>query len=166
MSERASHFTPRWCPNPRCSFHSGDTTSWRWVCNGTFRRALAPCRVQRFRCGHCGRHFSEQTFSSSYWLKRPELLERIFHDLVGCAAYRQIGRKYEISPKTAALHAARLGRHCQLLHRRLLPERPIEEPLALDSFQGFEFSQYHPTLYHFVVGQRSHFTYGFTDSEL
>ena len=166
MSGSAAPFTPRFCPNPRCAFHCEDTASWRWVRNGSFRRAKAPLRVQRFRCGHCRRHFSEQTFSASYWLKLPELHERIFADLVACAAYRQIGRSYGISPQTVALHAARLGRHCLLLHRRLCPEGPIPEPLALDSFQGFEFSQYHPTLFHLIVGQRSHFVYGFTDSEL
>jgi hypothetical protein len=136
------------------------------VRNGTFRRLTAPWRVQRFRCGHCGRHFSQQTFEDTYWLKRPELLAAIFADLVGCAGYRQIARKYEISPQTAALHAARLGRHCLLLHALLLPDGPRSEPLVLDSFQGFEFSQYHPTLFHLVVGKDSHFVYGFTDSEL
>jgi len=166
MSGTRAPFTPRFCPNPRCPFHSGDTASWRWVRNGSYRRAAEPHRVQRFRCGHCRRNFSEQTFAATYWLKRPERLEQVFADLVGCAAYRQAARKYGISPQTVALHAARLGRHCLLLHRLLCPERPIAEPLVLDSFQSFEFSQYHPTLFHLVVGKHSHFIYGFTDSEL
>ena len=42
----------------------------------------------------------------------------------------------------------------------------ITEPIALDGFQSFEFSQYHPTWFHVVAGTRSHFFYGFTDSEL
>jgi hypothetical protein len=90
----------------------------------------------------------------------------VFHQLVQCAALRQIARQYDASPQTIALHAARLGRHCLLLHERLRPHRPLLEPLVLDSFQSFEFSQYHPTLYHFAVGKDSHFIHGFTDSEL
>ena len=159
-------FTPPFCPNPGCDSHRRDGAPWRWVRNGSFRRARDPLRVQRFRCGHCGRNFSTQTFSTSYWLKRPDVHAGIFADLVACAGFRQIAGKYALSPQTVALHAARLGRHCLLLHRRLCPQRPIAEPLVLDSFQSFEFSQYHPTLFHLVAGQDSHFCYGFTDSEL
>jgi len=36
----------------------------------------------------------------------------------------------------------------------------------MDGFQSFEYSQFHPTWYHVVAGRRSHFFYGFTDSEL
>jgi len=166
MSGANAPFTPPFCPNPSCAFHCRDSASWRWVRNGGFSRHSPPLRVQRFRCGHCGRNFSEQTFSTSYWFKRPELHDRIFADLVACGGYRQIARKYDLSPQTVALHAARLGRHCQLFHRRLCPEGPITEPLVLDSFQSFELSQYHPTLFHLVAGKASHFLYGFTDSEL
>ena len=108
--------------------------------------------------------FSEQTFRVNYRFKRPDLLGPIFMDLVGCSGFRQIARKYDISPQTAALHSARLGRHCQLLHEHLRPRGPILEPLALDSFQSFEYSQYHPLLFHVVAGKDSHFFHGFTDS--
>lgn len=157
---------PPFCPNPACAFHCGPTASWRWVRAGFFSRQAAPHRIQRFRCGHCGRYFSEQTFRASYWLKRPELLGVVFHQLVQCAGFRQIARQYDASPQTIALAAARLGRHCLLFHEHLRPRGPVGEPLALDSFQSFEFSQYHPTLYHFAVGRDSHFIHGFTDSEL
>jgi hypothetical protein len=62
--------------------------------------------------------------------------------------------------------AARLGRHCLLFHERLRPHGPIAEPLVLDGFESFEHSQYHPTRFHVVAGQTSHFFYGFTDTEL
>jgi len=45
------------------------------------------------------------------------------------------------------------------------PKGTIGEPLALDSFESFEFSQFYPTSYHVAVGQKTHFFYGFTDSE-
>ncbi len=157
---------PPHCPNERCPSRGEPTACWRWVRAGCFRRLAAPHRIQRFRCDHCGRHFSEQTFRTSYWLKRPELLAPLFHDLVGCSGFRQIARKHAASPQTVALHAARLGRHAQLFHETLRPKGEIREPLCLDGLQSFEFSQYHPTLYHVVVGQRSHYCYGFTHSEL
>jgi hypothetical protein len=63
-------------------------------------------------------------------------------------------------------HAARLGRHCLLFHERLRPKGPPGEPLVIDGFESFEFSQYTPVHFHLAVGAVSHFLYGFTDSEL
>src|SRR6266571_1363992 len=166
MRQTEPFHAPPFCPNERCPFHCGPTHSWRWLRAGFFRRQAPPHRIQRFHCGHCGRYFSEQTFRTSYWLKRPELLEPVCHRLVGCSCLRQIAREVAASPQTIALHAARLGRHCLLFHERLRPTGPLSEPLALDGFQSFEWSQYHPTLYHVVVGKDSHFFHGFTDSEL
>ena len=166
MTDAACFEPPPFCPNPDCAFHRAPTPSWRWLRAGHFQRATAPYRIQRFRCVPCGRYFSEQTFRSTYWLKRPELLEPLFHALVQCAGFRQIARQHHASPQTIARHALRLGRHCQLFHEALRPKELITESLSLDGFQSFEWSQYHPTLYHVVVGRGSHFWHGFTDSEL
>lgn len=166
MHPTAAPHAPPFCPNGRCPSHAAPTLPWGWVRAGFFRRLVAPHRVQRYRCDHCGRYFSDQTFLATYWLKRPGLLEPIAQQLVQCAAFRQIARQYKASPQTVALHCARLGRQAQLFHERLRPKGQITEPLVLDSFQSFEYSQYHPTLYHVLVGKDSHFFHGFTDSEL
>jgi len=163
---QAPNFTPPFCPNPSCCYHRGNTVGWRFIRAGFYSRLASPQRIQRFQCRHCRRHFSEQTFSTSYWLKRPELLEPLFHQLVACSGFRQIARQFSISPQTVLTHSARLGRHCLLFHESHRPRGTIEEPLALDGFESFEFSQFHPTRYHVVVGKRSHYFYGFTDSEL
>ena len=134
--------------------------------DGFYARQGWPTRIQRFRCRHCRRRFSAQTFCTSYWLKRPRLLIEVLRALVSCACLRQIARALEASPQTILLHANRLGRHCQLFHQLHRPRGRLTEPIALDGFQSFEYSQFHPTWYHAVVGQSSHFFYGFTDSEL
>jgi transposase-like protein len=156
---------PPFCPNPRCDFHRVTSPSWRFQRYGYFSRQQRPHRIQRYRCVPCGRHFSSQSFSTSYWLRRADLLGEIFHQLLACAAYRQIARHHQVSPSTVLTHAARLGRHCLLFHQQWRPAR-LAEPVALDSFISFEYSQYHPTAFHVLVGQHSHFFYGFTDSEL
>jgi len=157
--------TPPFCPNPRCKFHRRNT-GWRFIKDGFFERQAAPHRIQRYRCRHCGRHFSEQTFSTTYWLKRPDLQEPIFHALLACGCLRQIARSHAVSPQTVLLHSCRIGRHCQLLHERLRPKELGHEEQTLDSFQSFEYSQFHPTLFHLAIGRTSHFCHGFTDSEL
>src|SRR5262249_56848811 len=83
-----------------------------------------------------------------------------------CPASPQTARSFGAPPATVLLQAARLGRHCLLLHQGLRPRTPIHEPLALDSFISFEFSQFWPTAFHLTAGRDSHFFYGFTHSEL
>jgi len=157
---------PPHCPNEKCHFHRHDRHLWRFDKYGFFSRQRKPSVVQRYRCRRCRRHFSSQTFSVTYWRKRPDLLEEVFHLLLSCSAYRQAARSKKVSPQTIASLAARLGRHCQLIHEEMRPKGTIQEPLALDSFESFEYSQDHPTSYHVVAGQKSHFFYGFTESEL
>ena len=161
-----ARFVPPFCPNERCAHHRTCGPDWRWQRAGFFSRQAVPHRIQRFRCCHCRRYFSTQTFRTTYWLRRPELLLEIFHRLVACSGFRQIARRYDISPQTVLTHAARLGRHCLLFHEEHRPTGPLREPVALDGFESFEFSQYHPTRFHVVAGQRTHFFYGFTASEL
>jgi transposase-like protein len=157
---------PPFCPNPGCSFHVTCGPGWRWQRAGFFSRQRAPYRVQRFRCCDCGRYFSTQTFVATYWLKRPDLFADLFQRLVGCSGYRQIARCLKVSPQTVLTQAARLGRHCLLFHELTRPKGPLKEPVALDGFESFEFSQFHPTRFHVVAGKDSHYFYGFTATEL
>jgi len=160
----APHVLP-FCPAPDCRFHRLPDPAWPVVRTGTYLRHRPPHVVQRYRCGHCRRTFSDQTFRTSYWLKRPELLRAVFWRLVGCSGFRQIAREFQVSPSTIATHAARLGRHGLLFHQLHRPPGPLSEGLVLDGFESFEWSQFYPTSFHLLLGRTSHFCYGFTDSE-
>jgi hypothetical protein len=113
---------------------------------------------------HCGRSFSTQTFSASYWLRRPDLLQPLFHRVLSCSGFRQIAREFGVSPSTVQNQVTRLGRHCFLFQHQHRPR--VREPVVLDGFESFEYSQYFPFHFHVLVGKRSHFFYGFTDSPL
>ncbi len=165
MTTAPAPWVPPFCPNAACRFHRWDRELWRFKKAGFDTRKSDGREVERRRCDTCRRYFSAQTFSTTYWLKRPDLQRPIFWALLSCSGYRQIARQFDVSPQTILTHASRLGRHALLFHEQHRP-RGIEEPVALDSFQSFEFSQHHPTLFHLVTGQASHFTYGFTETEL
>jgi hypothetical protein len=62
--------------------------------------------------------------------------------------------------------AARLGRHALLFLRRHRPPGPVPEPLVVDGFESFAFSQYHPLHLNVVVGAASHYVYAFTHARL
>lgn len=155
---------PPFCPNPACNSRT-DTRPWRFKKKGFFLRHQAPHRIQRYRCHHCGRNFSSQTFQTHYWLRRPELREPVFHRLLGCSGLRQIARELHTSHSTIQRLSERLGRHCLLFHEKLRPRSTPTEPLVLDGFRTFEHSQYWPMDLNWLIGA-SHYVYGFNDAEL
>ena len=161
---RRSQRLPPFCPHPGCDSHAG-AQPWRFKKKGFYHRAHAPRRVQRYRCQHCRRSFSSQTFSPTYWLKRPDLLHPLFSRLLGCSGLRQIAREFGVAHTTLQRQAERLGRHCLLLHEALRPRGAPREALALDGFRSFEHGQYWPFDLNLLVGA-SYYVYGFNDAEL
>ena len=164
MDSYTPYRRPPFCPNPHCDSRSGSAT-WRFIKKGFYHRKRRPHRVQKYACSHCGRGFSASTFSTRYWLQRPDLLEAVFHRLVACSGFRQIAREFEVSHSTIRRLSDRLGRHCLLFHEDLRPRGCPKEPLVLDGFRSFEHSQYWPMDLNLVVG-RSLFVYGFNEAEL
>lgn len=164
MKHLNAPFRPPFCPNPRCTHHH-HARSWLYIKKGFYRRSGDGRVIQRFLCRHCRLSFSEQTFSTTYWLKRPDLLQRLFLHILSCSAYRQIAREFGVSPNCVAGQVQRLGRHCLLFHEALRPKNTPRETLVIDGFETFEFSQYTPVHFHLAVGT-SHYWYAFTDSEL
>jgi transposase-like protein len=164
VSGRRGERTPPFCPDPDCDSHTNPGT-WRYKKKGFHRRARGPRRVQRYVCHHCGRNFSSQTFSPTYWLKRSDLPRSVFHRLLCCSGLRQIAREFGVAHSTIQRQANRLGRHCLLLHEALRPRGAPRERLVLDGLRTFEHSQYWPYDLNVLVGD-SHFVYGFNDAEL
>ena len=79
---------------------------------------------------------------------------------------RQIARVLGTSHTTVARHVARLGRHCLLFHEQV--RRSLRPPavIAVDGFESFELSQYHPFHFHLAVDCTSSLFLHFTDSPL
>ena len=162
MSSHTNRSAPPFCPNPDCDSHATPGT-WRFRKKGFYERKCTPRRIQRYVCSSCRRNFSSQTFSTTYWLKRPHHLGPLFHRLVGCSALRQIAREFGMSHSSVQRQTERLGRHCLLF---LEEHRPApSEPLVLDGFRTFEHGQYWPFDLNLLVGA-SHYVYGFNDAEL
>ena len=105
-----SSFRPPFCPSPRCRFHL-DPAGWRWIRWGSYRRNCEPRVIPRFRCCQCGLGFSSQTFSTTYYLKRPKLQLAFLCRVLACSGYRQIAREARCAHSTVMGQTARLGRH-------------------------------------------------------
>jgi len=154
---------PPFCPNASCDFHASSDT-WKFRRKGTYTRQAKPQVIQRYQCVHCLKGFSSQTFSVTYYLKRPDLLELLFWRLLSCSGFRQMAREHQVAPTTLMRQSNRLGRHGLLFLEQHRP-REVREPLVLDGLRTFEFGQYWPFDLNLVVGD-SHFIYGFSEAEL
>jgi transposase-like protein len=162
----AQPWQPPHCPNPNCKYHNDSHHRWPYRKHGFYHRIAPPHCIQRFLCLHCRRAFSRQTFSPTYWLKQPHLLQKVFMRCVGCMARRQIARDLRVAPSTIDRLIARLGRHCLLFHRLMLTHAPPTRDLVIDGFESFEWSQYYPCHLHLAVDRPSSLFLHFTDSEL
>jgi transposase-like protein len=154
-------FTPPFCPNPFCSQHrSPDPAGYRFVQRGSYstkRRSNIP----RFKCLTCGRGFSRQTFATSYYLKRPELLHPVARGLVAGSGHRQLARSLACAASTVTRLSARLGRHGLLLEARCLRHLRglLMETVVIDHFETFEYTQDYPLGVATAVGASSWFVY-------
>jgi len=163
---RSRTWAPPHCPNPNCMHHNASDKTWPYKKIGFYRRLQAPHRIQRFTCKACKRSFSTQTFSDSYWQKRPGLDRLILMKVIGCMASRQIARDLKVAQETVDRHIARLGRHALLFHTVMMERaRPFRE-IVVDGFESFEYSQYFPIHHHVAVEKGTDFFIHFTDSEL
>ena len=157
-SVRPSRFNPPFCPWPECPAHLVPTAGFqRW---GSYRKPKDLARIPRFRCRECLRTCSRQTFSTSYYLKRRDLLAFVAAGLVACSAHRQIARSFHCSKTTVTRLAERLGRHAILFHARCLEDvGPLGEPVVHDHFETFVGRQDHALGVGTAVGATSWFLY-------
>ena len=158
-------FEPPFCPRPTCPHHRDPQGAW-YRLYGTYQRKAEPTVIRRFKCKTCRREFSTQTFDTTYFLKRPDLQQPLFHGLVCCSGFRQLARAWGVAHSTLQRQASRLGRHCLLYERVHGPGGPPTESLARDGFVTFEFSQFWPFEVNTLVGRKSHYVYAMTESEL
>jgi hypothetical protein len=158
--ERVQDFRPRFCPWRDCRWHlEPDRRLW-FRLHGSYRSRRGRV-IPRFRCRTCGRTFSQQSFAFTFYLKRPELVRPIAAGLMAGSAHRQLARTLGCAASTVTRLSARLGRHALLLHARALAgmRGGLPEPVVLDHFEVFEFTQDYPFGVATVVGARSWFWY-------
>ena len=159
----ARDFVPTHCPWKECFAHAPGprSTRYRFHRHASYGRKSPPHRVPRFRCLTCKRTYGRQTFSTTYYAKRPKLLPLIACQLQASSCLRQIARTLGCAHATVGRALARLGRHCMLLLARMLAEiGTVREPVVIDHFEAFEVSQDLPFGIGTVVGHRSWFVYG------
>ena len=151
---------PPFCARPTCPFHAIPRTeryaafvSWGSYATKAFGD------VPRFRCTHCGKTFSVQTFRVDYYAKKVLDYDGIAGRLSSCESLSAIGRATHSSTDTISNRIARSARQALAFESRLSRTRKPAENLAADGFEGFCRSQYFPNNIHILVGSTSQFLY-------
>lgn len=166
MDHQTTDFSPPHCPNAKCRFHGHLSGDWRYKRMGYYWSQCRRMRIPRFLCHQCRRSFSSQTFSTSYWLKRPDILPCLLTKTTGGMANRQIARDLQVAPSTIDRQLGRLGRHCLLFHAQMMRSARPASNVVIDGFVTFEHSQYWPFHHHLALEPHSDFIVYFTDSEV
>jgi transposase-like protein len=105
-----SSFQPLFCPRIACPDHLRKAPGYRFRRLGFFTTARK-VRIPRFVCLACNGSFSRQSFSVSYYCKRPEILAIVAAGLLSGVSHRRIARSAGCSSSTVTRMAARFTRH-------------------------------------------------------
>ena len=165
-SRRLRGWHPPHCPNPKCKHHHPLPDGFHYKEDGTYLRKSDNRRIQRYLCLSCKRSFSTQTFSVTYWMKRPHLITDVIMKTAGGMANRQIARDLHVNPGTIDRTISRIARHCLLFHVRSMQQGPPPSDIAVDGFVSFERGQNHPFHHHHAVERETDFFIYHTDSEV
>ena len=152
---------PEFCPNRQCGFHSREVArEYQWYrAHGRF---FTLCRgwIDRFRCVQCGKTCSTQTFSVHYWTHYTNDLVWLVEHLYGCSGLRQSGRFGGVTYRVIQNRTRRLARNALSVMDLALCQLELDEDVAMDGFESYTRSQYHPNNLTHIVGSNSQFVYG------
>jgi hypothetical protein len=151
---------PEFCPNSACRYHDRTAAAvGDWYTR--FGRFMTRCRgaIQRFRCRACGKTCSTQTFSVHYWTHSTMDLSWLLEHLYGCDGLRNTGRCIDVGYRVIGNRTRRLARNALSVMDEALHRVELRENLAIDGFQSYTRSQYHPNNITQVIGSKSQFIY-------
>jgi len=149
-------FTPPRCPNRSCSQHR--TPGQRFfVRHGYYKPRCRRFRVPRFRCRHCRRTFSSQTFRHDYRDRRPECNGPLFLMLISGTGLRQAARTLHLDVHAVQRKFRKIARTCRWLHRNLSARLPAGRTYVLDEGETFEKASIKPLSMSVVIERDSYF---------
>ena len=130
-------FQPPCCPNRRCSQHKHPEPGF-FARKGSYSVLCRPIPVPRFRCKHCRRGFSRQTFRADYHDHRPYLNAKLFLSLATGMGLRQSARNLGLSRRCTELKFHKIARHLRRLNLNLRSSLPEGSSLQFDELETYE----------------------------
>ena len=100
--------------------------------NGFFKRKSDSKTIQKYRCKHCRKEFSNATFSDCYRQKKRRLNFHIRKELCSSTSLRRIALNYNISRTTVKRKLEFLAQKAHISHTKWLKEHKKNFKLGFD----------------------------------
>jgi hypothetical protein len=113
--------------------------------------------VQRFRCRHCRRTFSRQTFRADCRQKKPHINAACLRLMVSCVGLRQAAQVLRVARRTIERRFEWLARHASDWHTNQLDGVLLDGPFQLDELESFEANRYQPVTVPVLIDRGSLF---------
>ncbi len=128
------------CPSG-CSRRQNVRTVVRF---GHFYRSSDRRKIQRFKCAHCGRYFSQASFSKKFGQNKRHLNGEIFKLLVSGVSQRRIARMLNCHLTTVSRKLSFLGQQARWInHCDRLKTSKVSE-VQFDDLETFEHTKLKP----------------------
>ncbi len=130
---------------PHCPSGCSQRQNVRMVVRfGHFYRSSDRRKIQRFKCTHCGRHFSQASFSKSFGQNKRHLNHKIFLLLVSGVSQRRIARLLKCHLTTVSRKLSFLGERARWLNHCHRLSRPKVSEVQFDDLETFEHTKLKP----------------------
>ena len=149
-------FAPPRCPNPHCDHHAEPSGRF-YLQKGCYQPSCRQEPVPRFRCKHCGRSFSRQTFRLDYRDRRPYDNELLFLLLASGIGLRQCGRVLRMNVRAVQEKKTKIAAAFALLHANLSPGLPTGRTYLLDEEETYEGASIRPLTMPVVIEKETWF---------
>lgn len=139
-------FEPPRCPNPGCAMHTEPEPDF-YRPRGSYRSSVKAHPIPRFRCLHCLRSFSRQTFRHDYRDKKPHLNVRVVEFLCSGVGYRQTARMVRMTRNNLEAKARKIQRTMGDLDTNLITRAgdvdrrnpgEVDVDILFDEFETYE----------------------------
>jgi hypothetical protein len=116
--------------------------------------------VARFRCRHCGRTFSRQSFRADRYHKKPYLNAAFLRLMVSCVGLRQAARVLQVARRTVEHRFSWMADHARHYLQNRLAHAALRGPFQLDELESFESNRYQPLSVAVLIHRRTFFLLG------
>ncbi len=130
-------FVPPCCPRVECPMHTAPEPGF-FQRDGSYEVSCRSQLVPRFRCKHCGKRFSRQTFRLDCHARKPWLEPQIFERLCSGTGLRRIAQCLGVSRSTVERKFHKLGEQLRKLHENTLGSFAECIEMLLDELETFE----------------------------
>ena len=158
MDHQSYLFCPRiTCPNHRLD--AGSSTHWYTPFATYSTKAFGT--VQRYRCRHCNKTFSDQTFSLNYYLKKKTDFRAFAKALNSRSSDLFCARHFGYSSASIQTRVDRLARNALYLHAAVAGDIRLSEHVVADGLESYTGSKFFPNNINILVGNKSEYLYDF-----